>query len=400
MTKEPTNEKEYKTLSLKNIGVDLSNLDYTPNSAENEYEYVLTSVSANNDFLIKDYITKSNRVMVDLDCVGADTTYMLTNHMYQLGINNIEVLFIDSKTDWKDEKLQEYLSVNCKIGIKNPETVEELENANSVINFSHILIDICPLNFNYDVITWAKKHDKIIVGSNIFGGNLAASEIIRSFTVPYLLTFAANYCDVVLLSSRNLYYSESEREFLTKLIGTEASPIVNITKNIIKLPKNLKVAINQSLKLRDDLIIPIEGTGLFFDTDETILTPGKKVLILPEEVTVHQERESDDIIDEAYSYSTSTNLIGSDEHKLASLRYGIMDILKAKLNETYYFEINQVKLCDNVIIFNVNFDIVTRSGLFSIEKNRTTKMYFMFYKDSQFIFTELGPSASEDPQNS
>ena len=58
------NENNFK---IQGVGLDTSTIDYNPGSYSGSYDYYYTSISANNDYLLKDMIDEDTPVIVGVD---------------------------------------------------------------------------------------------------------------------------------------------------------------------------------------------------------------------------------------------------------------------------------------------------------------------------------------------
>lgn len=270
---------------IKGVCIDTSNLSYVVYSnGVGSYNYVHTSLKSNNDTILTEYV---GRVLKDAPLITT-TTFLdklnvaLVGHLEVLDRKSIDLLLIDSNCKISDHivDIKEVLDngLVSQVGVRvssSRDNVEELEKIfeelKSIMLVKYIALDVCPLNFDYNILTWAKEKDLSIIGFNPFGGKYSSGIVIDSFTIPYLLGFAANYCDIVCLSSNDIYGSSDCFRYLSQLIDTESHPKYTLKKSIHKLVKPLKRVINTSLKVSDDLIIPYDNSEAIFNPQELLL---------------------------------------------------------------------------------------------------------------------------------
>ena len=96
------------------------------------FDYILTSIPANNDVLIKDYVSSfkltNTKLIVHANHLDSlcDT---VKSHIELIGRDFVDILLVDSKADWKLAGSEVVgLGDRCKAwGIMEPESVEEVK---------------------------------------------------------------------------------------------------------------------------------------------------------------------------------------------------------------------------------------------------------------------------------
>lgn len=387
---------------IEEVGLDITNLDYSPTDIErNKYNYIHTNISANNAYLIKDSITDDTTIFTTIDFIdGAEMA--IAGHLIELGRYSLSTLLIDARcnldkaselvSSLKDAGTIEY------VGISNPKTIDNLVDANARLNFDYVSLDICPLNFNFEVIQWSIEHGKKIIGFNPFGGYINSPNLIKSFTVPFLLNFISYYANLVFLSSRDLLYSDKNRSYLHSLIGKEVdSDLYTLNENVFKLTPPLKKTIFSSIKLDENTILPIDDTEYFFDSDELNLTTGEPKEVIPETIDA-----KDDVLKAVLNYLKDVHIStdGTDSDMLALLRYGILSIIRSIYrNIDGKIEITQTKLCKNTIIINVLKTEFIKRGWFTHLTENTSTDYVLYYHNKTMLFKDI-EEGSQNPSES
>lgn len=277
---------------ISGVGIDTETIMYEPGiDLEDNYKYVHTSISKNNDFIISSYVKSHDdcSLITTIDFTEG-VEEVLGGHLLEIGLDLIDLLLIDSPTfDWSKagdfiKELSESGVANS-LGIRNPKSIEDLEKMKESLDMQdtlYVALDICPLNFNYEIVEWCKSNGVTLIGFNPFGGNITAQALIESFTTPYLLSFAATYCSLVMLSGRDLYLSGQSKLFLEGLIGKETSPIYTLRKSVSRLYKPIKKVVSTSLKFADNMVLEYDCPEIMYDQDECEMKLGKSVTILPD----------------------------------------------------------------------------------------------------------------------
>lgn len=268
---------------IKGVGIDTSTITERPVSGIlGDPGYIFTSIPANNDYLIDDYIKSINvntPLVVYTDFID-HLDEALFGHLKTIGRNAVDLLLISPKIDWtigKDmiKELKDVKRIK-NFGVSNPESIEEIKSIEEKTGekIKYISLNISPLEFNYDIIKWSEENEISIFGFNPFGGYISAARSIDAFTTPYLLGFIATWSDVVFLSGRDLYKSWKSNNYLKSLIGKETSPKYVIKKNVSRLIKPLKKLIGTSVVVNENITIPYEDSEVILETDNLELSLG------------------------------------------------------------------------------------------------------------------------------
>lgn len=342
---------------LKGIGLDTTTLDYVADVGD--YDYLHTSISANNGLIIRGILEESiATIITSIDFID-QMDKAIINHLYELGRDKIDLLLINSTCDFEkySEQIKDLLDSGLvdQIGLKNPNNPEEIKRIMKIMpKLKYISLELCPLNFNYEVVNFCKDNDIDILVFNPYGGYISAPVLIDSFTIPYLLNFAAYYGTIVFLSGRELS-SNAQKRYLEPLIdaNVEDDTIYQLNKTVKKLVKPLKKMVNTSIVINEEITLPFQALqSSLFSGDDLILSLNK---------TYYKVNKNDDLDDvekyiteylskkEEYKLPEDT---GSDSNSLSVLRYYISKWLDEILDRNNTV-INCVKLSNNIFVYLV-----------------------------------------------
>jgi len=343
------------TYKIKGVGLDTTNLDYIADVGD--FDYLHTSISANNGLIIRGILEESIATIITSIDFLDQSKVAIANHLFELGREKIDLLLINSSCDFEkySDQVQELLDSGLidQIGLKNPNNPEEIERILKIIpKIKYISIELCPLNFNYEVVKFCNERNIDLLVFNPFGGYISAPTLIDSFTIPYLLNFAAYYGTIVFLSSRELS-SKAQKDYLEPLIDSEVEDesLYQITKSVRRLIKPIKKMVNTSIIVNEDITLPFKalqsslfsGNDLILSLDKTFYNINTNI----EEdhaVTYIKEKLEDK---EGYNLPKDT---GRDNDSLSVLRYYISNWLNDIFSPKDTI-INTLKLSENMFIY-------------------------------------------------
>lgn len=337
---------------IQGVGLDTTTINNVPERLIENIDmlgncYIHTNPRSNNDYLI-DKLVKSlpdSPLVVSIDLINDQTDYILESHLKTLGRNKIDLLLLDHESCKGDISILTGLPID-NIGVKNLETLEEIDEIKKNIDFKYISLDICPLNFNWNIIKWCQDNKIDIIGFNPFGGRLSSQSVIDAFSIPYLLGFSSNYSSIVMLSGRDInYYISDEISYLTSLIGKETSPKYFIRKSVKKLYKPVKKIIGTSIVVDKNTIIPYNSPEMIYFGEDLDLTLGSAATLkLPEDAIDYVEKDIRDYIN---SLDIPEGLADSDI--LSIIRYRVCEYLETKIKG----KINLCRVGDSEVIIQV-----------------------------------------------
>lgn len=395
---------------VSGVGIDTSTILYSPSESrcnDDNYDYLYTSISKNNGYIIDNYVkSQSGATLISgIDFLN-NFDSIIPDYLYEIGRDKIDLLLFESSIEnWekygKDVLdsilfLKEECGLVNEYGLKNPKSIDEIKRVSEILNYEikYIGLDICPFNFNYDIINWCNENSIHIIGFNPLGGYISSNNLINSFSIPYLLSFSSNYCDVVILSGRDLYYSSENCNYIKKLIGKTSSPKYTLKKNVLgKLSKPFKKIINTSLIVSDDLAFPYEDPEKLFSEAEIDLSIGK--------YKINLSKEKSDFEKEISSYIS--NLIipedASDSGKITYLRYKLIPLIFSSKEDQLFKSVKYFRVGDNNLITTVSFYRPNKKkGIFKKKESLVvfSKIYILSVQEGVPYFFEIDNESSTE----
>lgn len=389
-------EKKNNLFKISGVGIDTTTIKFKPTDLETVYSYIYTSISANNDYIISDYVKSmpKSSLIVGIDFLDS-VNELLFRHIKTLERDKVDLLLIDSNCNWDNLNVVELKNSGVeKIGIKNPISVEQIEQAKTKLedNLEFIGIDLSPFYFNYDIINYCNNNNIQILSFNPFGGNLSAPSMIECFTAPYLLAFSGTYSSVVFLSGRDMYYSSESKKYLEELIGKESKSVFLLRKNVNKLVKPVKKVVNTAIKFDESIVINYDSPELLYNFDEISFSLGKTkndLISIDDKTLTEVEKEVKNLFNISYIPSDIT-----DDSLFALYRYQAFNYLKVKYIESLGWNTEYVRLGNNMIAIKVNKE--AEKKWFKKSKKAEEITYFFAMINKAPIFLRI-QNSSENP---
>lgn len=352
---------------ITETGLDTRHLSYdsSPLIGDSTVDYLLTSISANNDFLlpglVKDNDGPGRKDIILVIESLKNIEYVIKSHLSSIGAQYITTLLLSPKCEADPDSVLEIKNLLSQglvinVGIHEPNTKEDIIKWGTQIDINSVSLPISPLEFNHDLINWCHEHVSEIIGLNPFGGYLSAPRNIESFTVQYLLNFAATYADIVILSGRDVVRSVDEADYLKTLVGKESSSMYLLKKNISKPVKPLKQFTYTSIKVGEDIEVPyVEPQSII--RGDTELTLGGPKIKMPEKQIPGEEEDLEKIPgDGVQEISNLLQLLDyeglSQGEALALSRYKVLEYLRLEYLESKW-SYSIAKIGDSVILFEL-----------------------------------------------
>ncbi len=379
---------------IEGVGLDLTTLDYSP-SEDNEFGYLCTSITANNEDAIREYVKEcsGSPLVTKIDFIDR-ASEAVGLHLDQLERSMVDLLLVDAKCDfikYADELSflvdRKYVDV---IGVYNLESVERAKEIKTVLpNLKYIGMELCPLNFNYEIISWARENDISIVGFNPFGGHISAQGIIDSFTVPYLLEFFSSYITLGFLSSRDIFAARQDKDYMESLIGKEIrdSKIYNLDKSVSKLFKPIKKAIGVSISLDVNHTLPLGLVDALYDPSELVIQLGKAL-----ENTKDFDVEVGGVEYEVYKYYEDFVVpedTESDLVILAMFRPHVVNLVKSFYTEENGWEVRCSRAGEKLFVITALKPHFWGRGFFKRLVGADIKNYMLYINNKSLEFCEL-----------
>lgn len=383
-----------KLFKIEGVGLDLTTLDYSP-SEDNEFGYLCTSITANNEDAISEYVKQcsGSPLVTKIDFLDRSSE-AVGLHLDQIGRGTIDLLLVDAKCDFI--KYADELSFLVDrgyvdaIGIYNPESVDRIKEIQTVLpNLEYIGMDICPLNFNHEIISWAYEEAIQIIGFNAFGGHISSQAVIDSFSVPYLLEFFASYVTLGFLSSRDIFAARQDRDYLDSLIGKEVKnpKMYSLDKSVFKLLKPIKKAVEVSLKLDVNHIIPLGFQDTLYVPEELEIRLGKAA-----EETRDFDVEVGSLEDDIYKYYEdfiTPKDTDSDLAILSLFRPHVVETIKYYYSEDKGWEVRSSRAGEKLFIITAIKPHFWGFGMFKRLDGAEMKNYMLYINNKSLEFCEL-----------
>lgn len=370
---------------VQGVGIDTSTIITKPweESRGEIYDYIHTSISGNNDFLISDYVKSQPgaALITTIDFID-NPELVLLGHLMVLERDKIDLLLVNGNAlERRIDNIKDIIIglKNSKLieefGISEPSSIEQIKKVEDAIGkkIKFISLDICPLHFNYDVINYAKENSIDILGFNPFGGHLSSGGVIESFTIPYLLAFSSTYSSIIFLSGRNLLGSIECRDYIrANIIGSESASKYILKKNVSRLYKPIKKVVDTSIILREDLVLSYNLPEVMYPLGELYITLGKSYNLFPK-----GEEERSDLEKEVFGLLEITSFPqdATLDDIYAICRHQVIGTLKINFPEEDGWKINLINVGDRILGIGVTRKIKNKK--FWKKSGKQESSYFL-----------------------
>lgn len=393
---------------ISSVGIDTRTMKSSPgvSRADDGYSYILTSVEANNDYMIRDFVENHIGEPVIMTSVNflENVETALKDHIKNLGKEKINVLLFGPNTNIEKyvSELDGIKDVADRFGLIDPESVdqakEKIESLNKLgLEVEFVAMPISPLDFNYDLIKFCEENELKIVGLNQMGGYVSAARNIEAFSVPYLLGFSAYHSDIVILSGRDVFSAIEDKWYLSELLDKEAGNGYVLEKNVYKPVKDLKKAIYTSISLEgegsivpyDDPTMLFMGEGFRFKIGSSL----KKVKEYGLSGIEEDEREITEFLKDLFYPKDAEHSV-----KMAFARYKIDNYLKSKYPDCTVTILNAG---NSVLVISLDKESEVTGAFFwqKISEEIHRQFYLIFPPDTEskdIIFKEFKLSEEDE----
>lgn len=165
-------------------------------------KYVDTAIDYNNDYLLKDIRDRYTLISKISSYHGDNYEFFVSNHLKCLNTDKIDIMLIHSnRGNWqKVAKLMANDDRFIEKGVSNF-TPADIEEYKSITGFypAYNEIEINPYYIDLDTVNFCKEKSIKIISYGVFGGKYKAVRNLADFSMPYMMSFAANYADIVIL---------------------------------------------------------------------------------------------------------------------------------------------------------------------------------------------------------
>lgn len=167
-------------------------------------KYIDTAIDYNNDYLL----TPENgfgeyKIISKVSSYHSSRyDFFIDNHFKCLQRDKIDIMLIHSnRGDWQSlVKKIENDSRFIEVGVSNF-TKDDIEKYKKIAGKypAYNEVEINPYYTDVKTIEFCKKNGIKIIAYGVFGGKYNAMTYIADFSIPYLLSYAASFADIVIL---------------------------------------------------------------------------------------------------------------------------------------------------------------------------------------------------------
>lgn len=166
-----------------------------------DIDWLDTAITYNNDYLLGGWEGKI--VSKISPWMYKNYEFWVTNHLRNLNRNQIDVMLVHNtrNEDW----IKLYLELLkdprfLHVGISNA-SIDQLKEIYKIyqIHPEYVEIELNPNYLDLEMLNYCKVNGIKVIAYAILGGKYKAMEIIKKFTLPYLVKFASHFSDMFIL---------------------------------------------------------------------------------------------------------------------------------------------------------------------------------------------------------
>lgn len=162
--------------------------------------YVDTAINYNNDYLLND---ASQKIISKISSCHYDVyEFMVSKHLHCLGRESIDIMLIHSnRGNWKRLVLKMKDDTRFKhLGVSNF-TIDDMLEYEQIVGRlpEYCELEVNPQYADVATINFCKTHNIKVIAYAILGGKYRATKNIATYSLPYLIAFAANFADILIL---------------------------------------------------------------------------------------------------------------------------------------------------------------------------------------------------------
>ena len=388
---------------VKGCGLDTTTTTYLFNNDEHDFQYIHTSISAENDYLLRKSLNEISGVLFSVEVDFTEKLpEMLKKHLEVLRISQIDMLFFQAslgkdKIQAAIEELRADSLPIINFGIKNPKNVKEIEELldpeQKEPDFNKILVavgmEISPTEFDLESVEYCKKYGIPLFGFNPFGGYTSAPRNIQALTVPYLLEFSAAHVDVVMLSGRDLYLATEDAKYVGVLIDKEyENDKYKLTKKIHKPVSSLGKLVYTTIDFGHGYILPYEDPGFCTLGGDIRSKINKSEIVYPKTYNPLYEHQPDYVKILARLSELKYPEEWRNEIKLAYAKYEVMKYLREAYPKG---EVDCTPIGKEILVIELHQPIIFKGTFFwrKVEIEQQDRVYLLFCNEKgEVMFRE------------
>lgn len=210
----------------------------------NKVKYIDTAIDYNNDYILTSKVTKGYKIISKISfCHYSNYEFFVSNHLKCLGRDNIDIMLIHSnRGEWIDlaKRINEDNRF-IEVGVSNFTKEDILKYKEVVGKFpAYNEIEINPYYLNKETIDFCKDNEIKIIAYAILGGKYASWRNVADFGLPNLISFAANYSDIIIIRPNSLREALEFNDIITNYKSIETIESVALDNKTIE-PMNYKI---------------------------------------------------------------------------------------------------------------------------------------------------------------
>ena len=263
---------ELNKFSIKHVALGTKDLGQLANHFVSKFDYIETSISYCNDFILGKYLGKNTKIISEISSI-AEQDIMLKYHLKWLNRKKIDILLFNPNGAWNEDQLRDLYGRKGifynEFGLSNIDSVEDINKIMDLgIKPDWVSLTLNPTYFNLPLIEFLKENNIKIISHGILGGDIMAKTNIEVYSLQYLLSFAALYSDIVCISSHSMEEAMENKMILEKCIDQEITDdikglLVFPSSRIVKRGPITPLPLHRYLSI-NNLLIKFKGKKNYF----------------------------------------------------------------------------------------------------------------------------------------
>lgn len=351
-----TKSNEKIKYAIEEVAIDTQNINYQPGAYFLDHDldpvsYLMTTITANNDYLLEDMFKFRGGALNKGLITAVNTTknlyYLLEEHLRVLGVDNVKILLLPASLFPASEELKKDLADLQKSGIVEEFGLIGVTDTTMLVDknlIKYVALPLSPLTYNHKVVSWARQNNLSVIGYDIFGDELSIARNVKSFTIPYLLKFAATNANIVVVSGKDMVQANEAAEFLNNLVGEDSSNMYVLKRTTNNKVKPIPKFTYTSVQISDGIRVPYDDPEVTDDIPGTVTTFGD----YDKELTAKPKDEITEMLN-------TLDFSGySQEEGLAFARYKVLNWLQGKYNRDDEYEYTMAKIGNSVFSIRIH----------------------------------------------
>lgn len=215
----------------------------------NKVEYIDTAVDYNNDYILNSDATEDYKIISKLSfCHYSNYEFFVSNHLKCLERDKIDIMLIHSnRGDWTElaKKINEDDRF-IEVGVSNFTKEDILKYKEVIGKFpAYNEIEINPYYLDKETVDFCRENNIKLIAYAILGGKYASWRNVADFGLPYLVSFAARYADIVIIRPNSIREALEFNDVISNFVYDEVISPITLDRKAIepmnyRLPSTLK----------------------------------------------------------------------------------------------------------------------------------------------------------------